>query len=59
MIYYSAPNCKSETNRHELKESQSQYYAECEFCGEKFVLLSKTVLDKLNISFIERPLIKQ
>lgn len=53
--FYKALNCISDDNRHKLGESDDEKaWAECVYCGERFYLISKTVLDNGGIEVQER-----
>jgi len=54
----TAPQCKSDNNKHTLDDYPSPYIAICTVCGEKFVLVAETVLEKLGIEVIPRQVLK-
>ena len=53
--YISAPRCTTENNKHILVDSESPYYAVCDACGERFILMSEASARELNLHLLERP----
>jgi len=52
--FIAAPKCKSENNKHILDDCSSPFVAKCVICGERFVLVAETVLEKLGIDVTPR-----
>ena len=55
--YFKAPNCVSDDNRHEIEynfDENDNTIGKCTFCGERFYIVSKTVMENLGNSAVER-----
>ena len=52
--YVRAEPCVSADGRHLLVEAAAPFYEVCEFCGQRFALVSEGVLEELGIEVRER-----
>jgi hypothetical protein len=56
--YIAGNNCTTKDNKHVLIKAEPPYYLQCFECGEKFFLISETVMEQLAPEWevMERPL---
>lgn len=49
--YIPAPNCKSKDGKHNIKlmNDGGVWYARCLICGERFALISETIINSLGL----------
>lgn len=47
-----APQCISDSGKHNIKDAEFPYYGECEYCFERFILVSESVAYKAGIKFV-------
>jgi len=55
--YHKAPDCISDDNVHSVVykwNEEDNTRAECEYCGERFYLISKTTIKDAGINLVER-----
>ena len=55
--YFRAPDCDSSSGKHTIQvlTDETVWYAKCTMCGERFVLISETVINNLGIQLEPRP----
>lgn len=49
-----APKCWSDDGKHVLEPAEPPFYAECQVCGERFILISETVAKEIEIVVASR-----
>ncbi len=54
MDLITAPKCKSLDNKHIVEDCPSPYAVKCIICGERFVLVAESILEKLGIGVTPR-----
>lgn len=59
MEYIPASNCTTPDNKHVFETAEAPYYVQCEVCGQRFMLVSERVFEKINALAVERPREKQ
>ena len=57
MVYIPAPSCPN--GKHVLIDAEPPFYAICEKCNTRFYLIAESVIEKLDVKVIQRPVIKQ
>lgn len=54
--YFAGANCKTANGKHILEKLKGGvWYAQCTVCGERFALMSETVIKQLKLELEVRP----